>query len=382
MMLPTTAVSVFSPNGYCNVPVADLVVAPITTLYKNSGQNTAQLYTNLPFDDADHGKSCRRIGQLLLHDPVEIIEYRDQEVCIVTPQWEYAAYPKSAMKYWTLKSNITQYNPATKAFLPTTLPLAATDKVIVALKKPWFDKRTGRSYSVGTRFVAVNDQPIKRSKQVVWCATSTDIHQLTLPSSHLIHEKQRSVKDVRRIFIDLLTAWSIAPTRHASAKHCIPYVLGGCSYTHHLHGSMPGKRFKIRGKKNAPMPGFDCSHLITRAAQLAGIPLYAANSTMLLKKLSTLSQGQILEAGDIIYFPGHVAIITDMKRGLITEARSATTNRWYGLVQTIPLSKQFQEIETIDDLIQAHHTKQKITRLDSNGNILQVIPKITLLKLC
>ncbi len=62
-----------------------------------------------------------------------------------------------------------------------------------------------------------------------------------------------------------------------------------------------------------PMSGFDCAGIISRAAQMCGIPYYFKNTYTLAHYLKSLSIDTHLQEGDLIWIPGHVMIVSDLK---------------------------------------------------------------------
>src|SRR5690349_8503618 len=72
-------------HAFVCVPVADLVSQPMRHIYGKSS-NTKLQYAQLPEcgqgDLATASQSCPRLHQLLLHEPVEIVEEHGMEVRI------------------------------------------------------------------------------------------------------------------------------------------------------------------------------------------------------------------------------------------------------------------------------------------------------------
>ncbi len=354
----------FKPNGYCKVPVADLLGAPIKTFYKEKSEDHVQeLYNLIPSNNCS--KICPRIGQLLYNDPVEIIQYKDNEVMIRTPQWRYAAHNNEKLytSYWTLASNISPFTEKTASAHPCTIPFEASNQTIIVINKPWYCKKTKTLYSLGTRFVLDNThQKTSNDYYLAFYEKNGSIKKIHIPHTHSNIEKNNNCTEARLLFIDYVRSW-------AHENYPIRYVLGGASYT---------KTTPLQSKTRI---GFDCIKMIMRAAHLAGIPLYTANSLALSKTLRPLNDNEMLENGDIIYFTGHVAVITDKDKGLLAEARSYTEHE-SGRVHEIFFNEQFKDIKNCSDLIQAYKTRKKIVRINEHGEKSYVINHIKLFKLC
>ena len=354
----------FIPNGYCKIPVADLLGAPIREFFKKSSSPTEELYQSIPKDDKDGQKSCPRIGQLLYNDPVKILEYAGNEVKIQTPQWTYVAGTKTCTTYWTLISAIAPLTEETARFHPNNIPFTTTNQTIIVTNKPWYNKKTHETYAVGTRFVLTHQKKHSKTHYKVYYTKHTKTKTLDIPRTHAHVEKAKDVRTARNDFVTLLKSWA------HPAHESIPYLLGGASYT----------AIDDQDDNSENLHGFDCSKMITRAAQIVGIPLYAANSSTLQKTLRPLEKNEALENGDIIYFTGHVAVVSNTDKNLLIEARGYSSGN--GIVHEIPFYKQFKDIMTTQDLLDAYHAQKKITRLDAKGDKTQTIYGITLLKLC
>lgn len=357
----------FTPNGYCKVPVADLTGAPISTFYKKHSENdAAELYRLIPYNNST--SLCCRIGQLVYNDPIEIIQYKDNEVQIRTPQWQYASNNTQKLyeSYWTLSSNISPLTEKNATAHPCDVPFKAKNQTIIVLDKPWYCKKTKTLYSLGTRFVYDPHQKQSKNYYSVLYEHNESIKKISIPHSHSHIEKNNTPHEARLLFVNYIRSW-------AHENYPIQYVLGGTSHTKYHETS------NILQSK--PLIGFDCNKMIIRAAHLSGIPLYTANSLALSNTLKLLKDNEVIENGDIIYFTGHVAVITDKDKGLLAEARSYTESK-NGRVHEISFNQQFEGINTIDDLIQAYKTRKKIVRLNEHGQKAQIINHLKLFKLC
>ena len=158
----------------------------------------------------------------------------------------------------------------------------------------------------------------------------------------------------------------------------IAYVWGGCSLTEPYSGdqfeeinvpsSLDNKQaigYQYIGSTAQPKTGFDCSGLILRAAQIAGMPYYYKNSTTIATHLKPIDHFSDIKDGDLIWIPWHIMAIGDLKRNIIIEARHY--NDGYGKLHAIKLNKLFKDINTFADLFNAIAQKKTLYRLDKIG---------------
>src|SRR5205814_4688733 len=110
----------------------------------------------------------------------------------------------------------------------------------------------------------------------------------------------------------------------------------------------------------SPKNGFDCSGVILRAAQIAGIPYFCKNTTTIAQCLTPLKSEQQLREGDLILIKGHVMIVSDITKNLLIEARSY--GHGYGKLHEISIDQVFEGIETYKDLCDAYYEKKVVKR--------------------
>ena len=127
-----------------------------------------------------------------------------------------------------------------------------------------------------------------------------------------------------------------------------------------------------------PATGFDCSGVILRAAQIAGLPYFYKNTVTILNNLKPLTATDELADGDLIWLPAHIMVVSDVAQQLCIEARHYAHG--YGKVHEIPIQKVFGNIPHYAALKQAHLNQTPIDRLDRQGQVRQQV-KIKLLKL-
>ncbi len=204
-----------------------------------------------------------------------------------------------------------------------------------------------------------------------------------IPKAVLIVDLPSSRYDKIRFFVHLLTMYAHQETG------CIPYVLGGVSFTRTTRESYQEKTnvcqdtpctyYEYNDFRDIPKPGFDCSNLITRVAQMAGIPFFFKNSLTIATYAQPVPATQSLQPGDILWKKGHVMVIADTEKHTIIEARAY--NNGAGHVQEIPLSAAFKGITTYDELLAAWRNGQTIERLGDDGAVIERIADFKLLSL-
>lgn len=363
-------------NGFCSVPIADLIGAPIGSFFKT--KDVQQAYAQIPYGDKRGDFGCPRIAQLLLHEPVIILENKGSEVKIRVPHLQYPTEKSMHDTYWTLASNITKLTPAFKKALPTYHP-----QHTVTLRKPVYNPETKQIYCAGTQFLKTNQVQTKTQRSVyVYDETTNQMIFAHIPAQSCL-DKPKTKKDTKRLVLELCKEWA------HQKKGCIPYVFGGTTVSQPvqeqkhdtLRVSFTKKPviFYERSPKPSPRAGLDCARMFTRALQMAGIPFYATNTQGFKEALQPLKPHEKIEAGDFILWKGHIAMISDVKKGLHIEARSYDDG--YGKVHEIPLSEQLQKIYTVDDLKEAYLSKKRLTRLNKDGKKSHFIYDIGIFKL-
>lgn len=378
------------------VPVADLVGAPIQAFFPNKMVTAAYREIAICGGRPAAHSYCPRIHQLLFNEVGTVVKEQGQEVLIQISNCFYV--PKDSIvpqySYWMLKENIISLQELelqgvdVSCFPPPISfndPRSINNQKVATLAMPWCDPITQQIFSAGTRFLKVVDQQTQHEQVLVFIFNPTKgcFNQISIQSHFLVEDSPSSVLKKIELFIRILKKWT-----HLTNEF-IPYVLGGCSFTYTTNNpfaekadsfqALPCTYYEISDFDYAPKPGFDCSNLILRAAQLAGIPFFLKNSQTIATFLQPLNATQKLENGDIIWKKGHVIVVADIMRGTVIEARGY--NRGCGRVQEIELNKVFKGITTFDELTHAWRTGQSIERLGDDGSIIDIITEFKLLSL-
>lgn len=364
------------------VPVADLVGEP----YKNDHD-----YWKLPICGLPQpSTNCLRLHQALFNERVLVIEEKKHQVYIEIPNLYYIRHDakQPQKRYWTHKKNVatlaslerkkadlSKVPPALTTHERTILP----DATIASLMHPWHDALNKQTYSAGTRFVRAPEHDTQTSYAVYVIEPQTgNFHEgLVSKERAFIHDKPLSGLQQRQAFVQLLKAWAYDSTGS------IPYVWGGASFTQcalEPFASSENNAFYLYPDLPQPIKtGFDCSGLISRAAQIVGIPYYYKNTATLNARLEPLKKNQKLQVGDLIWVPGHVMVVSDIKNNLVIEARSY--NHGYGKVQEVPLQTIFKNIASYKKLVEHFHNKKPIQRLNSQGEVMETFKTFNILSL-
>lgn len=308
--------------------------------------------------------------------------------------------------FWTLKTNLIPVKDLTDlginlSKLPVpinfknnfkTPSLAIDDTNKVTLITPVIDPVTQRSYSVGTSFkiVGFESDYARTSKNLglpVWVLKNSSnnilkLTQIVLPAgSYIVHTPKNFVAQ-KQDFVNLIKSWTQFNTGF------VPYVYSGAS----LINTCATGQCLIKNSQNIlgqpgyirenyiqePSAGLDCSCLISRAAQIVGIPYFYKNSATIERNLIEIRDINQLEAGDFIWHVGHIMVVSDVARGLMVEARGY--RQGFGCLHEIPINKIFYGINSYVDLLNCIKSNQVVRTLDNQGNFFGQIAKFKLLK--
>ena len=256
----------------------------------------------------------------------------------------------------------------------------------LALIKPFYDPVTQQTFSAGTRFV-YNPEFVSNTHYQVYVFDRKITRFITtmLPKSSVLTIEPRTPEQAIQVFVAILKSW--AHTKNG----IICYVWGGASYTYTCKDKeckqistklANQKKVKVYIREDCnsiPLTGFDCAGMILRAAQICNIPYFFKNTYTLAQSLAQLKPDESLNAGDLIWIPGHVMVVSDIQNNLLIEARGYSHG--FGKVQEMRLEKVFKGIKTYDELINAFFIQKPLIRLDKSGKSVEEITYYKLLKL-
>ncbi|MDP3889479.1 MAG: hypothetical protein Q8Q25_02990 [bacterium] len=389
----TTQLIVSVQRAVTIVPVADLVGKSQYALYPH--KKASQLYRSFP--EFDSAFTCPRLHQLLFNEIVEILEERGGEVKVQIPNLFHYINTDLQTKrneFWMEKRHLVvldtllKKNGTTANIFPAPIDfkqqaISSHNKNTVTLVMPFHDPVINQTFSAGTRFVRTENQTDSGVEVFIFDVRTYQVKKSLIPKSLCFIESGQTKQERIQAFLSVLKRWAHLPDGFIS------YVWGGCSFT------LPEKTefkqytktknnkittvFTYKNDKHSLKTGLDCSGLITRAAQICGIPYFFKNSTTIAQSLTPLSPDERMSNGDIIWFKGHVFIASNIKQNLLIEARGYQGG--YGKIHEIGLHNLFKEINTYQELMKAMHTKQKLTIVDKNGQKTAKVDQIKILKL-
>ncbi len=364
-------------NAFICVPVTDYVGSAYD-------QKPIPFFSSLGFSasGAHQFELCPRIGQGLFQEQVTVVEKAPGQVRIEIPQQFFITKTnrKKQHSYWMLEDHIVyldQLKPEDRKKLPTPLSFKQPQQThtnIVTLKHPFYSKELDAYLSAGTRFVISSALPRARHLRVyAYSASQKKCIEIALPKESCIFYTNKETNDEKvKQMISIIRNWCSTSDSH------IPYVLGGSSYIDRITTDDVTKQTvpNTNGSHSTifkpvysqwPLTGLDCAALICRTAQIAQLPFYYKNSITMALLLKPLSPKDQLHEGDVIWVPGHVMMIADVKNNSIFEARSY--DHGYGKVQEIPIAKVFDGILTLSDLVKHFHAHKTLYRKDITGTV-------------
>lgn len=367
--------------GYIAVPVADLLLRPIKS------RNIAHIYASLFSASPQKGQyACLRGHQGIFNEQVSVTQELDAEVqiCLTNCFFETALSMGKQSFYWTLKENII----IPEDFLipqdlfpePIRYNEYFSDDQVITLAMPWHDMQTNKVYSVGTRFKrerSLDESDLFGIIYYDYDSKSIKIAQIQKDIC-LADVSCLSLAERQNLFVTILRRWA------KCSNNTIAYVWGGTSWTLPSSNSFSliedtifdtPVAYWVRPHSSVPLSGFDCSGLILRAAQIAGLPYYFKNTTTIMHYLREISDNESVEAGDIIWCPGHVMIVSDVEKNTLVESRGYASGD--GKVLEVSLDKRFTTISQYEALKIACLNHTPLKTIGANKNRYYKILKLS-----
>jgi hypothetical protein len=379
-------------------PVVDSAGEPLQQLEPQ--KSVEEIYNSLPFSPEKPLKSCPRIHQFLFNEVGKVVKQDGAETYVEFPHLFYENDQREKQhRFWVLTKNIISLAPLKQklgnlAALPEPLnflkPRAPEQyEQILTLIMPWQDSTTGIVYSAGTRFKRVPERDTSAAYGISLINTQDgSVKQLLIEKDAALVDYPSDHKSAKKLFVEILKKWaSVGPKK-------IAYVWGGCgfveTYTQDDFSKVAFKRGaedqeawqRPNGQRPAPTSthaGFDCSGLVLRAAQIAGLPYFCKNTTTLCRNLKDIADNEPLEEGDLIWIPGHVMVITNLAKNEYTDAVGYSSG--YGILHTMCLKDAFEGIVTFDDLRRACKDKQPLNMKNIRGVSSRTFKECRLLKM-
>lgn len=354
-------------------------------------------------------KSCLRIHQLLANEIVRISQSNDYAFeCELLNLVYLDKYDRNKYcKFWVLKDYICRLSdlklsnvknditfqdiiadPFEQSLFNHNNQQEKRKCHIVTLVFPWFDPFTKKAYSVGTRFKRCKFKDNNKEYAVFVVDYSQQKVYLSYIPRDKVCKSGYDKKTALRAFLHTVKNWVTL-----NGKQDCAYLWGGCSYVYGYeadsfclkssddekqkawHRPINSKHVSLLG--GAHYAGFDCSSLISRAAQAAGLPYFFKNTTTACHNLKKLEHK--IEKGDLIYYKGHIIVIVDVKQALVVEA--AGYGIGYGKIHSTKLKNIFENIQTCTDLEYYYKHNKPLKRLNREGRCIKEITDYEILKI-
>ena len=319
--------------------------------------------------------NCKRSHQGLHNEIVDIIEQQDDSVKISYKNITYRSDGKLST-FWIDAKNIVRLKDLENLDVLQTIPHADYgQEPTVVLIYPW------KNFSVGTRFKHVpahdgqSEFAIIRGNYI-----DNSVVYDSIPHDCAIQEIQQDAQSSRKMFVENVCNL-IARVAQDNPSNVIPYVWGGSSFVYpYVDADFYSEDgFWQRQGQQDPYTGYDCSELVMRMAQIAGLNFPWKTTTAIKNSLNPLSEIDVLENGDLIWIAGHVMIVSNIEQNELIEARGYGSG--YGCIHTIKLDEMFQNVVTYDDLLALHYARASLNLKNKSGEFLKTANEFLLLKL-
>ncbi|MCL4361353.1 hypothetical protein M1446_03290 [Candidatus Dependentiae bacterium] len=371
----------FLQNNALQVDDKALVIVPVADLAFNSiekqNKNVQSIYDSFCYAYSWDKSSFLRCHQLLFNELVKIKTVLNYEVEVELSNIFCHCDGQKMSNFWVLKNNLLFLKDLPSAQYLKTIP--ALNLEVLTLIFPHQDPKTKIIFSAGTQFVHLKNEDDEKNYTVIF------INPKTLKTEKIKIEKEAAISQTSpnfgsiNLFVSILKKW-------ANMKDgFIPYVWGGTSFCK-IHSEnkfdlicQEDSCYWCRPELEKIITGLDCSGLIFRAAQIAGLKYFFKNTFTLSVFLKPLTENEKIKNGYLIYHEGHVMVISDVKRNKLIESCGYCVG--YGKVHELPLNKVFKDIENFEQLKKAFFNNEPLIRLDSKGEIFREIKKFKILKM-
>lgn len=342
---------------------------------KQTYTDSRERFRSLPYSS----KSIDRAHQLVFNQRVRVLANRGGETQVEIPDCMVQPSPKEAGRFltvWVPERSLMSLEELQKRHLDLSkIPGDSTQTDLITLIEPHYSREQQRTFSAGTRFVLISEEG---SSYRVWALKPNGSHfdQITLPKKCCVKNQPSNLAVKKQLFFHLLKTWANRPQGY------IPYVLGGASWTNTYQSDSIVKSYAKDHKGNTQATyywdgvtaktksGFDCSSLVFSAAQIAGLPYYCKNTTTIKNQLAPLKKGEKLEAGDLILYPGHVMIVSEVssrepKTFKVIQARGYGAGD--GKIFEADSQELFTNLDTADEFVSMYLSKKPFIMRNSKG---------------
>lgn len=328
------------------------------------------LEDKMPYSYKNTFEECPRLYQGLYNEVVEVKnKFKDKSEII----FENVIYRESPESAFFIKNNeIINLKELTKfkKYIPKF------NDQHISLIEPI--KTKSFNFSAGTKFVFESYNKDKKEYECIFITPELKTKKIKIKKDLCIKNKERSKEEKIKIFLKVLKNWD------ENQNGFIPYLWGGGSYLYRI----PNKENFVETKSGQnylnynyeTKSGLDCSSMILRASQIAGLNLKARNTTMIGNMLKNLDKKNNIQNGDLILFKGHVIVILDKNKDLCIEARGYNPHE-FGKIHTSHIKDLFKNTKNLNELKNNFHKKQPLIRLNKSGKVIQTIPEFRILKI-
>lgn len=355
--------------GVIKVPVVDMIADFL-------------VFNELPA--AREINSCHRAHQGLYNERVRVLNERGDYVHVAYKSLIYfdSVTKQPRNSFWMRKRDLLLFSDIKNEELLMAMPDAvyAQDATVV-LTYPW------HGFSVGTRF--------KRKPG----SDTVDSYAIMLPDyennsvildyiarTDALVEQEQNVHEARMLFVKIINEL-VDRVQREGTNFVIPYVLGGSSFVE-LYTDLDADNTPLfyvadgvwqRVGAYNPYMGYDCSELVMRFAQMAGIAFPWKTTVAMERSLRSLTSNDMLEEGDLIWVYGHIMIVSNLEKNELIEARGYSSG--YGRVHKIVLKDCFAGVSTYDELRIVCENGGTVQFKDWHGSVLEKTHAVKLLKL-
>ncbi len=322
-------------------------------------------------------KKCLRAHQGLHNELVQCLEQQGDCVKIACGNVVYGfdAEKRVLNTFWICKKHIALLKEL-RSDMARVIPSAGyAQEPTIVLTYPW------EGFSVGTRFKHIAEHDTQEAYAIAY-ADYMKNHIIFdfVPRENAIPEIKQDSHSARKLFVKTINSLVDRVTRNG-LNAVVPYVWGGSSFVYSYNQPdfwQHDGAWHRKGKAD-PYSGYDCSELVMRMAQIAGIDFPWKTTAVIQCSKRSLNHADNLEEGDLIWIQGHVMIISNIERNEIIEARSYSSG--YGCVHRIALCDCFEGIANFDTLLEYYHANRPIRLKNKQGVILEKEYSLKLLKL-
>jgi hypothetical protein len=337
-------------------------------------------YRRLSWCWATASQECPRDWQLLFNQVVDVIDEQDEQVLCVIPNALVSSRvtPQELknLRCWALKDGVKPLDKLTdeeRAAIPPRINaqhFVSSGSDVLTLIMPWENPADHQVYSSGTQFVRTFNDDHDYYGIYWYNPESGVVQELKIYHDNCYIHGLRSMSERQRDMLAIIDRWA--------HELVIPYVWGGGSIgcaplgvpclaqNSTIAPDAQGWywKFGLQG----PAYGVDCASFVFVAAHIVELPYFYRNTTTLSSHLRPLRVGDSLEDGDLIWFAGHVMLLSDSKNGIITESRG------YGIEAGIKTGRVVRRPFT--EVLKTFFSGASLDYIDRHGTVLSVPFKI------